>query len=149
MRDLAELERFLEADVPQGEPAHIAESYLEMANETMLHWLAARELEPTDEKKEGFSLLAWHRQACKGDPTFNACRETCREVAYHYNLITLDPTHEATSKRLNMMRMVTKHLYLFITNKMMDEKVGEFCCSSKVNRLNKHEINQKAGDSHG
>ncbi len=149
MRELAEIETLLDADVPDGSPAAIAADYLALADETMLHWLAARELEPTDAKKEGFSLLAWHRQACKGDPTFNACRETCREIAYHYNLVTLDPEHEATRARLNMMRMVTKHLYLFITNKMMDEKVGEFCCSSKVNRLNKHEINQNTGDSHG
>ena len=149
MRELAEIETLLDADVPDGSPANIAAAYLALAAETMLHWLAARELEPTDAKKEGFSLLAWHRQACKGDPTFNACRETCREIAYHYNLVTLDPEHEATRARLNMMRMVTKHLYLFITNKMMDEKVGEFCCSSKVNRLNKHEINQNTGDSHG
>ena len=149
MRDLAALETLLETDVPLGAPADIAADYLEMADDTMLHWLKARDLEPTNEKKEGFILLARQRQACKGDPTFNACRETCREIAWHYNLVTLDPDHTLTSKRLNMMRMVTKHLYLFITNKMMDEKVGEFCCSSKVNRLNKHEMNHKTGDSHG
>ncbi len=32
---------------------------------------------------EGFRLLALHRQGARGDPSFNACRETCRELVYH------------------------------------------------------------------
>ena len=36
---------------------------------------------------EGFRLLALHRQGARGDPSFNACRETCRELVYHRNCV--------------------------------------------------------------
>ena len=36
-------------------------------------------------------MLALHRQGARGEPSFNACRETCREIVYRCNLITLVP----------------------------------------------------------
>ena len=50
-------------------------------------WARARGQIPTQEAVEGFRLLALHRQGARGVPSFNACRETCREIAYHYNLL--------------------------------------------------------------
>ena len=67
---------------------------------------------PTEETSEGFRLLAPHRQGARGDPSFNACRETCRELAYHHNLA------------------------LFIGGKLENAKMGEFCCAAKPLRLN-------------
>ncbi|HHL42773.1 MAG TPA: hypothetical protein ENJ42_04080 [Hellea balneolensis] len=149
MRTIDELETFLDTPM-DGVPVHeIATRYLRAGEEIMLNWLKAKNVAPTDQKKEGFSLLAWQRQGSKGDPSFNACRETCREIAWHYNLLTMDPKHEQTTQRILMMRMVTKHLVLFIGNKMQDEQVGEFCCSSRVNRLKKAEIESQAGENHG
>jgi hypothetical protein len=86
---------------------------------------------PTRDEREGFRLLALHRQGAKGDPSFNACRETCREVAYHYNLVTMQPEHSDITNRLCMMGLVSKHLYLFISGKLQVAGLGEFCCSSK------------------
>lgn len=149
MRTIAQLEADLDKDPIDGVASEIAQDYLRAGEEVMLNWLAAKNLEPTDKEKEGFLLLAWQRQASKGDPSFNACRETCREIAWHYNLLTMEPDHEDTPKRILMMHMVTKHLLLFIGNKMQDEQVGEFCCSSRVNRLNKAKIESKAGDYNG
>jgi hypothetical protein len=99
--------------------------------EILEHWLDAHGKPPTDAQREGFRLLALHRQAARGDASFNACRETCRELAYYYNLITLDALHAETNQRLVMMAMVARHLYLFITGKMQDAQLGEFCCSSR------------------
>jgi hypothetical protein len=108
---------------------------LRLSEEVVEHWIVARGEVPTDEKREGFRLLALHRQGAKGDPSFNACRETCREVVYHYNLISLQPEHAETTNRLEMMKMISSHLYLFISGKMQVAELGEFCCSSKPIRL--------------
>ena len=84
---------------------------------------------------EGFRLLALHRQGAKGDPSFNACRETCREIVYHYNLITMQPELADSTNRLAMMKMICSHLFLFVSGKMQVAELGEFCCSSKPIRL--------------
>ncbi len=85
--------------------------------------------------REDFRLLALHRQGATRDPSFNACRETCREIAWHYNLLTMQPEHEETTHRVEMMKMVCNHLLLFISGKMQVAELGEFCCSSKPLRL--------------
>lgn len=107
------------------------EAYLRAGEDTLCQWALGRGLEPTHEQREGFRLLALHRQGSKGEPSFNACRETCRELAYHYNLITMEPDHPDTDKRLEMMRLVAMHLYLFVSGKMQVEGLGEFCCASR------------------
>ena len=80
---------------------------------------------------EGFRLLALHRQGARGEPSFNACRETCRELAYHYNLIRLQADHPETRRRLAMAAMIANHLLLFVSGKMQVAQLGEFCCSSR------------------
>ncbi len=108
-----------------------AAALLEIGEETLEHWVSAKDQVPTDREKEGFRLIALHRQGAKGDPSFNACRETCRELVYHYNLITLDPEHSETIQRLSMMRLVASHLYYFVSGKLEQSQLGEFCCSSR------------------
>jgi hypothetical protein len=107
-----------------GEILALGEAILE-------HWVCAKGKQPTRDEREGFRLLALHRQGADKDPSFNACRETCRELAYHYNLLTLEPDHQATAQRAHMMALVANHLYLFISGKMESEQLGEFCCSSR------------------
>ena len=107
------------------------------AGETVLeHWVRARGQEPTTSKREGFRLLALHRQGSKGDPSFHACRETCRELCYYYNLIAADQNHPETPARLRLASLVAKHLYLFVSGKMQVAELGEFCCSSRPVRGN-------------
>jgi hypothetical protein len=113
-----------------------AAELLRLGEEILECWLKAKHVAPTEAEKEGFRLLALHRQGAKGDPTFNACRETCRELAYHYNLITLEPEHQETEKRVKLMVMVAKHLCLFIEGKLQLAGLGEFCCSSRSIRGN-------------
>lgn len=104
---------------------------LGVGENVLIHWVEAKGFEPTTEQREGFRVLALHRQGATGDPSFNACRETCRELVYHFNLLTLQPDHPDTARRLKMMALVTNHLYLFIAGKMETQQLGEFCCSSK------------------
>jgi hypothetical protein len=104
---------------------------VQLGEEVLEHWLIAHDQEPTDEVQEGFRLLALHRQGAKGDTTFNACRETCRELIYHYNLVTTEADHPETAQRALMMMMVARHLFLFISGKMESQELGDFCCSSK------------------
>ena len=133
----------IEADIDQCEKdiancADNAEASMELlarllcAGEHVLEeWIRARGLEPTQETREGFRLLALHRQGTKGEPSFNACRETCRELCYYSNLVTMQPEHPDVAKRIQLAVLVTRHLYLFVSGKMQVENLGEFCCSSR------------------
>ena len=131
MRTLAELEAVFDEPVSAVDASAAAERLLRASEEVLEHWVTARGEEPTQDEREGFRLLALHRQGAKGDPSFNACRETCREVAYHYNLVTLQPEYSDITDRLSMMALVSKHLYLFISGKLQVAGLGEFCCSSR------------------
>ena len=94
-------------------------------------WLLARGEAPTTQTVEGFRILALHRQGARGEPSFNACRESCRELVYHYNLVRLDPAHPDTARRLRLGAMVARHLVLFIGGKLEVAGLGEFCCASR------------------
>ena len=94
-------------------------------------WLAARGETPKSHAVEGFRLLALHRQGARGDPSFNACRETCRELVYHHNLIRLDPAHADVARRLRLAAMIARHLMLFIGGKLEVAGLGEFCCAAR------------------
>ena len=131
MRSLADIEARIEALETSAEAVAAAGELLALGEEVLEHWITAAGLTPTSERREGFRLLALHRQGAKGDPSFNACRETCRELVYHYNLVALAPEHPETGRRLAMAAMVAKHLFLFVSGKMQVAELGEFCCSSR------------------
>ena len=109
----------------------VAAELLSMAEAIVETWLIAKEKEPTSERHEGFRLLALHRQAARGNPSFNACRETCREVVYHHNLILHDPAAPDIAHTIRVGAMVVRHLALFIGGKLQADGLGEFCCSSR------------------
>ena len=69
----------------------IANELLALGETILESWLSARGVTPTTRTVEGFRLLALHRQGARGDASFNACRETCRELVYHRNLVCLEP----------------------------------------------------------
>jgi hypothetical protein len=131
MRSLAELEAVFEAPPTTSDPDAAAAELLRASEEVLEHWITARGDVPTQETREGFRLLALHRQGAKGDPSFNACRETCREIVYHHNLVKLRDVYSDITDRLCMMAMISKHLFLFISGKMQVAELGEFCCSAK------------------
>lgn len=133
MRPFSEIEAEIGSIAGTREAA--AERLLALAEEVLEHWIAARGEDPTGEQVEGFRLLALHRQGARGVPSFNACRETCREIAYHYNLLRLEPDAGLDESRRRMMVMLTKHLDLFVSGKMQIEGLGEFCCASRPLRL--------------
>lgn len=116
----------------EGRAAAANAAELLALGETVIEqWIVARNETPTHDTKESFRLLALHRQGAKGNPSFNACRETCRELVYHYNLVTLEPDHPEAARRLRMMAIVARHLALFVGGKLEVAGLGEFCCASK------------------
>ena len=131
MRSLAEIERVLDGGDASASPGERACEFLAAGEEVLEQWIVAHGQEPTQGRTEGFRLLALHRQAAKGNPSFNACRETCRELVYHYNVIMAEPEGEVAAARATMMRFVLNHLYLIISGKMEVAGLGEFCCSSR------------------
>lgn len=136
MRDIESIQRDLDA-------APDAARLLALAEEVLEIWITARGDEPTQEKREGFRLLALHHQGTRGVPSFNACRETCREAAWHYNLLTLEPEHPESVQRLRMMEMVVRHLALFVGGKLEVEGLGDFCCASRPLRQEEPNIVKK------
>ena len=131
MRPLADIGQRLRSVIDGTGSPPGAEELLRLGEETLEHWVRARAMAPTMDTREGFRLLALHRQGSQGEPSFNACRETCRELVYHYNLISMQAGHEETGQRLQMMALVANHLFLFISGKMETRQLGDFCCSSK------------------
>jgi len=131
VRPIAQIGDRLQQLIAKPEGAGSATELLSLGEEVLEHWVCAKGKQPTADQREGFRLLALHRQGAGGDPSFNACRETCRELAYHYNLVTLEPEHRECDKRLKMMGLVANHLYLFISGKMETQQLGDFCCASK------------------
>lgn len=130
MRTLAEIEARIDALEAKADPAEAGE-LLTLGEEVLEHWIAARGETPSDETREGFRLLALHRQGAKGEPSFNACRETCRELVYRYNLVRLEPGHPDRARRMALAALVARHLLLFVGGKMQVGQLGEFCCSSR------------------
>ncbi|MCH8187926.1 MAG: hypothetical protein IIB66_04350 [Proteobacteria bacterium] len=132
MRPFADIEAEIEALAlaPEG-PEAAAAALLAAGEEVLEGWISARGAEPTEQRQEGFRLLALHRQGAKGDPSFNACRETCRELVYHYNLIRSEPAHGDIETRVRLAAYVARHLCYFIGGKLEETGLGEFCCSSK------------------
>lgn len=109
----------------------LAEELLAAGESVLESWLAAHGQVPTTGTAEGFRLLALHRQGARGDPSFNACRETCREIVYHRNLIRLEAGSTERARRVRLAAMVVRHLALFVGGKLETSGLGEFCCSSR------------------
>jgi hypothetical protein len=131
MRTLDDIGRELDALSSAADDPELARTCLALGEEVLEHWVTARGAEPTHERREGFRLLALHRQGADKLPSFNACRETCRELAYHYNLLMQQPDHPDAAQRARMMVLVANHLYLFVRGKMEVEELGDFCCASR------------------
>ena len=124
---LGEVDRF----TPLDDGAAAAERLLALAERVLECWIEARGAAPTAATREGFRLLALHRQGAQDVPSFNACRETCREIVYHHNLVTAEPADARSAQRQRMMAMLVRHLALFVDGKMQVEQLGDFCCASR------------------
>jgi hypothetical protein len=135
MSTLAEIEARLDSLPEPVDPCAAARTLLTDAEAVLEHWIAARGETPTADTREGFRLLALHRQGARGEPSFNACRETCREIAYHYNLIHAEPGSTDAAQASRMMAMLVRHLTLFVSGKLQVAGLGEFCCSSRPLRI--------------
>jgi hypothetical protein len=132
---LTEVDARIDAALAHDDPRDVARALLALAEDVLVLWARGRGFVPTQETRESFRLLALHRQGAQDEPGFNACRETCREIAYHYNLLTMQPGDAKTPQRARMMGMLVRHLALFVTGRMQVARLGEFCCASRPLRL--------------
>ncbi len=131
LKSLADIGQRLKQLVAQPAQPSDAAELLILGEEALEHWVHAKGKEPTGDLREGYRLLALHRQGADKDPSFNACRETCRELVYHYNLLKMEPEHPESAQRARMMPLVANHLFLFISGKLESQELGDFCCASK------------------
>lgn len=139
MKSLSEIEQHLETVIADDEAGATAPELLAIGETILEHWVLAKGSTPTRDQREGFRLLALHRQGAVGDPSFNACRETCRELAYHYNLMA-GLTGESGRDTLRMMALVANHLALFVHGKMQETAIGDFCCAARPVRQANNEL---------
>ena len=121
-----------------NEPARAAAELLAIGERLLEAWVRARGEVPTEMRKEGFRLLALHRQGARGEPSFNACRETCRDLVYHCNLIALEPDHRDAGHRLTLAAMTARHLMLFVSGKLGVAGLSELVCSPRRLRAAGH-----------
>ena len=129
--ELADIGRRLDELIAKPPVPADAAELLELGEHTLEQWVIAKGKQPTEDLREGFRLLALHRQGADKDPSFNACRETCRELVYHFNLLTQPTPDERSEQYARMMALVANHLFLFVSGKMETEQLGVFCCASK------------------
>lgn len=99
------------------------------AEAALTQFLVAHGKVPTEGEVEGFRLLALQRQGARGDPSFNACRESCREMLFHCNVSLADEA--AAPQHLRFAAMVCRHLLLFLDGKLQVAGLGDFCCAAK------------------
>lgn len=129
---MARVDATLAAPGAGGDALAQAEANLLQGEAVLEAWLRSRGHEPTSETVEGFRLLALHRQGARGDASFNACRETCRELVYLRNVVALhDDDPDEAARALRLQAMVLKHLALFVGGKLQEAGLGEFCCSAR------------------
>lgn len=119
-----------------GNPDEVAMTLLRLAEQVLETWIEAHGQVPTQATKEGFRILALHRQGARGDPSFNACRETVRELVYRHNVAREPGAIDAAAwpRQRTLMVMVARHLCLFIEGKLTEAGLGTFCCSAKPMR---------------
>jgi hypothetical protein len=117
-----------------AEAPRLADELLVIGEAALESWIVARGQVPISETSEGFRLLALHRQGARGDASFNACRETCRELVYHRNCVHAEAASADVGRTLRLGAMVARHLVLFIDGKLENAGLGEFCCSSRPMR---------------
>jgi hypothetical protein len=127
---LDEIIELTDPPIADATPA-LAEELLGIGEQAMEAWLTAHDQVPTGESVEGFRLLAMHRQGARGDPSFNACRESCRELVYLRNRALAEPDPAAAARQISLGAMVARHLVLFVDGKLENSGLGEFCCSSR------------------
>jgi hypothetical protein len=118
----------------EASSAALSDELLAIGEAALERWLEARGDIPTNARSEGFRLLALHRQGARGDPSFNACRETCRELVYQRNCVHCRPQGLDVARTVRLGAMVARHLVLFIDGKLETAGLGEFCCSSRAIR---------------
>ena len=94
-------------------------------------WLTAQGATATHEHVEGFHLLGLHRQAARLDPSFNACRESCRELVYQCNVAAAAEDEAEQARRLRLAAMVGDHIALFVAGKLETAGLGTFCCAAR------------------
>ncbi|MDA8048768.1 MAG: hypothetical protein M0002_01925 [Rhodospirillales bacterium] len=127
------IEERIEALMAQGvaDAERSAAELLAIGEVVIERFVLARGLVPTEATHEGFRLLALQRQGAAGEPSFNACRESCRELVYHANLLRLEPWHPEAGRRVRLGAMIARHLMLFIDGKLEIAGLGEFCCAAR------------------
>jgi hypothetical protein len=129
---LADIERrILALQSAADDPARIAERLVILGEDVLSHWVVAQGETPTYSTHEGFRLLALQRQGSRGLPSFNACRETCRELIWHQNLIDASKDEAEAQRLAGLACRVALHLYFFVAGKLEDAGIGDFCCSSR------------------
>ncbi len=105
----------LEARVAAAEDTPLAvvlEPAIRVASDTMRAYIAAAGEKPTP-APDADILEAWQRLV-KGDPTWNAIRDNCRELVYYRNCIASGRADALPTAPARMAVRLVRHVYLYV-----------------------------------
>jgi hypothetical protein len=66
-------------------------------------------------------LLDAFKVLVKGDPTWNAIRDNCRELVYYRNCIQLDRRDALPAQASRMAARIARHVYLYMSTRCQRE----------------------------
>jgi len=107
--ELAALERTAGA---QLEPA------IALIGQTMRAWL---EHEGRAEPPSNADVLEVWKALVKGDPTWNAIRDNCRELVYYRNCLALGRADALPAQPHRMAVRTARHIYLYVRSRAVRE----------------------------
>lgn len=107
------------------EPPPIAIELVQLGEETLEHFLLARDETPAEANDKELRLLTLQAQCAALDARFDSCRAACLEVIDQTNLVAGEPEHAATAERLLVAVAADFHLYSFVTSRMAEAGLRE------------------------
>ena len=108
---IAALEKRVAADAETPLP-DVLEPAINLVGETMRAYIdAAGEKAPPP---PGVDVLEIWNRLVKGDPTWNAVRDNCRELVYYRNCIAAERADALPAAPARMTVRLTRHIYLYV-----------------------------------
>ena len=112
-RELAALEAAVEAH-EGGELGGLLELAIALVARTMRAWIDAegRPLPPADA-----DVLEVWKALVKGNPTWNAIRDNCRELVYYRNCLALGRADALPAAPRRMAVRTARHIFLYVRSR--------------------------------
>jgi hypothetical protein len=117
-RSIGALERTV-AERPELALTEVLEPAIGLVNDTMRAYLAAAG-DKAPPPADADVLEVW-RALVKGDPTWNAIRDNCRELVFYRNCLAAGRTDALPTAAHRMAVRLARHVYLYVRTRCVRE----------------------------